>query len=173
MLFCYITSIPSSMQLHDFLATKSGLPSSFSFIASKQVVWALRSIIQSPPKNTPKSFSQVAYFLVQSLYSFRALLHSPASPLPLTRARSERSSTTTNAFISVIICLRSALSKPAFKRFLNLSPDISLQDSFLNYGFFGQLPLIEIKVSLNLSTNICNISDSHHLNNLRGIFISF
>ena len=127
MLFCYITSIPSSMQLHDFLATKSGLPSSFSFIASKQVVWALRIVIQSPPKNTPKSFSQVAYFLVHSLYSFRALLHSPASPLPLTRARSGRSSTTTNAFISVIICLRSALSKPAFKRFLNLSPDISLQ----------------------------------------------
>ena len=41
--------------------------------------------------------------------------------------RSGRSSTTTNAFISVIICLRSALSRPAFKRFLNLSPDISLQ----------------------------------------------
>ena len=128
MLFCYITSIPSSMQLHDFLATKSGLPSSFSFIASKQVVWALHIVVQSPPKNTPFLFAfRVAYFRVQSLYSFRALLHSPASPLPLTRARSERSSTTTNAFISVIICLRSALSQPAFKRFLNLSPDISLQ----------------------------------------------
>ena len=84
---------------------------------------------------------------MHSLYSFRALLHSPASPLPLTRARSERSSTTTNAFISVIICLRSALSRPAFKRFLNLSPDISLQKILFRtlswtMDFLGSFPLL-------------------------------